>query len=76
MRVMIHRVAIGHSSDLVLEHLLMDAKMGVRIEIVVLGGHLIDGQLGAILVLATILDAVFNAISPIRLIESIQSKYK
>lgn len=46
MRVVVHGVAVGHGSHLVLQHLLMDAKVGIRVEVVVLGGHLVDRQLG------------------------------
>lgn len=41
MRVVVHGVAVGHGAHLVLEHLLVDAEVGVRVEVVVLGGHLI-----------------------------------
>ena len=46
-----HRVAVGQGAHLVLEHLLVDAKMGVGIEVIVLGSHLGRGQIFDLLVL-------------------------
>lgn len=44
MCVVVHGVSVGHSPHLILQHLLVDAKMGIGVEVVVLGGHFIAGN--------------------------------
>jgi len=44
MLVVHHRVSIGNCSDLILQHLLMDTKVCVRVKIVVLGCHFIHSK--------------------------------
>lgn len=51
MLVVPHGVPVGEGPDLVLQHLLVDAEVGVRVEVVVLGGHLLAGQVLQLLVL-------------------------
>ena len=50
MLVVPHGVPVGEGADLVLEHLLVDAEVRVGVEVVVLGRHLLGGQVLQLLV--------------------------
>lgn len=42
--VVVDGIAVGQRAHLVLEHLLVDAKVGIAIKVVVARGHLLDGR--------------------------------
>lgn len=37
--VVVHSVPVGESPDFILQHFLMNSEMGVRVEVIVAGGH-------------------------------------
>jgi hypothetical protein len=46
-----HGILVSQSPHFVLQHLLMNAKVGIRVKVIVLGGHLVHSDIlsGAIL---------------------------